>query len=490
MKALRAQRDAEIENAKIDEMDTSKTIARVKALGTDSAELKALFNELSSEYGVRAAETALTKDALAKELRRPVDTKSAGAEQRKNLHQIWDYLLVGAALFKGIQRSEGIHRNGEAPISISKTIVNELLNRFEAEGVEGVNETLIKGINDALDNATATEGYEFVPLQVLSRTLNDGIWLQNKLYGIFPRYQMAGPIFDMPLLTARGRLYRMTQSKAYSDYFTNKATPHGFETDKVRWEAEKVAANILYSDELVQDSVVPIIQRALIELNYAFAYGYEDAVINGATSLSTLDNAGTDTNRLWNNTADAGDGIRLNTGAIDIRNTFEGLRRAAVACSNTISGATNDVDLYFNMRKSMGKYGTDHSGLVLAVSPATYINLLKFDEIQTMEKYQGNATLVQGELARLGNIPIVVSPCIAENLNASGVFDNATTTKTVAIMFRQDAFAWGDRAATQVETGRNPLSGQSFVLGTARIDFQCQYATSEKVVCVAYNMAV
>jgi len=51
--------------------------------------------------------------------------------------------------------------------------------------------------------------------------------------------------------------------------------------------------------------------------------------------------------------------------------------------------------------------------------------------VRTVDKYGQFATVLNGELGKIDGIPVIVSEKIRENLNASGVYDGTTTTKTL-----------------------------------------------------------
>jgi hypothetical protein len=75
------------------------------------------------------------------------------------------------------------------------------------------------------------------------------------------------------------------------------------------------------------------------------------------------------------------------------------------------------------------------------------------------------------------------------NLNASGVFDNVTKTKTEMVLAYRGAYALGDRRLMRVESDRQALAGQRYVLATWRGDFKKMFAAAEPVVSIVNNIA-
>jgi hypothetical protein len=63
-------------------------------------------------------------------------------------------------------------------------------------------------------------------------------------------------------------------------------------------------------------------------------------------------------------------------------------------------------------RKKMGKYGVDPNELAHILSINEYIDLLSDTAVFTLEKYGPNATILTGELAKVDNVPVIVSEAV------------------------------------------------------------------------------
>ncbi|HLX53455.1 MAG TPA: hypothetical protein VKR58_05925 [Aquella sp.] len=371
-------------------------------------------------------------------------------------------------------------------------------DRLVKEQIPGI-EFLEKGVNGAMDTLVSGQGLEWVPAQILSRNLYEDIWLQLLVAGNFQRFIATGPTFSYPIRTARTRGYCMNQATAVTDFFNqsvgSKVIPSYMGTNLIKFVAQKYGVVTYLSDELEQDAVFPILQAIYGDLAYGAADGIEDAVLNGSSTaaLNDLDNQDTDTNRLWANTLDQGDGIRLNTKTSDARFLWNGIRQAILTlgteatipkfnASGTLSRAN-----FLSTRALMLKYGVDPTQLFTITGPQSYATMLGFTEVATMEKYAANATVLRGELARMDNIPIIVSPRMYENLNASGVFDNVTTTKKCSLYVHKDAYAFADRMTLKVESERQILSQQRAVVASMRFSFNKMFLTTEPTEALIYN---
>ncbi|MBU1374317.1 MAG: phage major capsid protein, partial [Bacteroidetes bacterium] len=85
--------------------------------------------------------------------------------------------------------------------------------------------------------------------------------------------------------------------------------------------------------------------------------------------------------------------------------------------------------------------------------------------------------------------PIVVSEYIYDNLNASGVYDGVTATKTIMLAVNTAAFVIGDRRLVTVKTDENIETDQQLLVCTQRKDFKSFFDTdSETVVGMGYNL--
>ena len=141
-----------------------------------------------------------------------------------------------------------------------------------------------------------------------------------------------------------------------------------------------------------------------------------------------------------------------------------------------------------SMRTSMGKYGKSPSELAYIVRMAAYNAALAFTGYQSLYQY-ASAVTTTGELGRIDGIPIIVSELIPENLNATGIYDNVTTTKTTCLLVNKSAMMWGDRNSFGLELFRNPYTQTTSLIGSQRLDLKRVTATGATPISVGYNYA-
>lgn len=482
--ALKSEIVAKNESAKFDEASASALLATFKGLDKRDPNRQLIVDELSKEFGVGVA-SVITEGSYKTALHRPIHKGHSQYESLAEFRRAHDFAHIMTAADGAI--SEGTKDGGKMDLEIFKSKV-AMLARAGMPGAVSV----LKAINEAMDTATATEGSEWVPTNMSSQ-LADDVWLNMTVAPLFRRIPMPTKSYDVPMRTARGRGYRMSEATTYNQFFTVLATAHGQESTKATFTAEKLAALQYLSDELVSDAVLPTLDMAYEDVVWAIAECVDDAIVNGSVNTNDLDNANTDTNRLWANTADAGDGIRLNTGSADCRNSWNGLR-ALVRSTGKVSFGNADPTwaLIVSVLKAMGKYSTKKQDLAMLVSVKTHSAMLNsISELVTLEKYGSNATILTGEVGRVGGIPVVPTAHLYENVNASGVFDNVTTNRTNLLIVNRRCAALGDRMQVRLESERQKLAGQIAVLATARMDFQAlvQAHNNNPWIGQGYNVA-
>lgn len=447
------------------DLNASRLVEMYK--GLSEADKAVARRELSGDYGVHNVELVLTGNRMEKALRAPITERNPNFDQIQMLRNAFDKIALYATFIGGYEPDQAHSDQGK----YNKQILLQAAKRLEKDGLEGA-DLVIKAINEALDTQTATEGLEWVPTAMSSRMLDD-LYLDLRVASLFPRYNMPTKAFDMPIRLARTRGYRMPEATLYNQFFSVLATDHGMETGKITFTAEKLATLQFASDELEQDAILPIINMMYEEAVYGMADAIEDAVING----DTVTTSGHMDSTLWTGTADA-------------RGAWDGLRKLTES-GDKASLATFNLTNLRNLRKLMGKYGAvTPENLTYIIAPETHIDFLNLSEVVTVDKYGSNATILTGEIGRIDGIPIIVSPRMYTNLNATGVWDGVTTTKTSVLLVNRRGFGFGDRRLVRVETDRAPLAGQRYVLSTWRGDFQKLFPSAESLVVQGYNITV
>lgn len=321
----------------------------------------------------------------------------------------------------------------------------------------------------AIDTQTAGEGLEFVPTE-LSSQLVERVSLALRVVALFPEIPMPTNPFKLPAMAlARTRGGRHVEQTADSGQTKIKKITPG--TRGLTLTAAKFATMVLTSKEAEEDSIIAVLPFLRDELVDFTAGDLEDAAINGDTTATHRDSDTTATD--------------------DPRKNWEGIREVAedVTSQRDHGGGDLTVAGLRANRKLMGKYGVDPSNLAHVIGVGPYIDLLSDTNVLTVDKYGGQATLLSGELGRADGAPLIVSEYVRQDLNASGVHDGVTTTKSVAATVHRRAFVRGTRRQLTVEFLRELFSesDQDAVKVSTRQALERRYG-SDKAVAVSYNV--
>lgn len=257
----------------------------------------------------------------------------------------------------------------------------------------------------------------------------------------------------------------------------------------------KLGARLAVSNEAEEDSFIPIIGYLEDKLALCMAEARENVTINGCITGSSLDTQ----SGLYTASNPSGQ-LRAWSG---YRKFLEDLG-SSVKISN---GGTSTIDIakIREIRAGMGKYAINPKDLVIVCGPQGYIKLLGIKDgtnpspVLTLDKYGPQATVLNGELAKVDGIPILVSSMVgpylnaagsgtgAENLNASGIFDAVTTTFTELLFVRPSAMTYGDRRQATLKSREIIETDQQVLVVLQRLTFANLYP-GEKVVGGLYNI--
>jgi hypothetical protein len=239
--------------------------------------------------------------------------------------------------------------------------------------------------------------------------------------------------------------------------------------------AKKSVCRTVVADEATEDTIIPVIPYVERLQTLAHAVALENVLINGqATTAMDLEIGG---------------------GAIaanDYRKAMDGLRYIAkeVKTAATLDMGTFSETTLRSLLALMGIYAGDIGKLVFVTSLAGFFKFLELANIWTLDKYGPNAVILKGELGKWMNIPIVVSEYFPANLNASGVYDDVTTTKTGLLCARKDCFVRGIRHGFELKILQEvyAASGGIGIVSYQRNAFIDLWGAGDNDVVYGYNI--
>jgi len=323
-------------------------------------------------------------------------------------------------------------------------------------------------LRKAMDTATAAEGTEWVPTLVSASYIED-MRLEAKVAGLFQDIPMPSNPYTLPYFAGIGASSFYGKPEATSDNPVESpaSTPA---TGSQTLTAKSFIANIPFSDELSEDSVVPVLPVLRSDLIRGGAEAVDDVIINGDTTATHMDSDVTDSR--------------------DRRKLWNGLRDHCQS-GNKADHSTFSTAVYLVLLKTMGKYATNPSELAVIGGHTMFHLFRALSEVLTVDKYGPKATILSGEMGSLLGSPIIISDYIRQNLNATYVYDGVTMTKTQYLIVNRRGFMLGSRNQAKLDFQRDPKVGQNYLILNFRKAFQPRWTPSSTITTIAmgYNLS-
>ena len=319
----------------------------------------------------------------------------------------------------------------------------------------------------AMDVDTSAEGTDWVPTGI-GASVHEKVRAQGKVAALFPRINIPTNPWKMPIAGADATAYRVAEPTTDTESKISASTPG---TVAATFDAEIFGARSLWSKSLDMDSIVAILPYATSQFVAAFVGAEETAIINGDTDGTHQD-------------SDIGASTTV------AQTAWDGLRKKAIAQS--VATATTCTALNLGVvRKALGKWGVDPTELAFIIGVSNAHALLADTNLLTVDKMGAQATILNGQIGSVFGVPVIVSEHVRENVNASGVYDGITATKTTMLCVRRSEFAIGQRSALNIEVN-DSLYGETYqrvLYGFMREDFQhVGSAATNDDVAIAYNV--
>jgi hypothetical protein len=220
----------------------------------------------------------------------------------------------------------------------------------------------------------------------------------------------------------------------------------------VGFACEHCLGYFCYNDDMLEDSVVPLLPMLTEQAVIMIARAKDQGAISGDSVGGHMD-------------SDV-------TGGNDFRKAIDGLRIMGSNNTATITAAITSAD-FNTLRIKLGKWGEDPGQLVMFLNVTDWLKLntdtdLKSAAVVGLDR----ATLRTGVVDQVFGIDVVVSEFIRRDLNTSGVFDNTTTNNTIEVLCNRTRFLWGQTREVRTESVRAPQALANWIQADARLDFQ------------------
>lgn len=286
----------------------------------------------------------------------------------------------------------------------------------------GMTEMVETKANEAMHTTNTWDGAEFVDTQLSSNILTK-LRERESFSSKFPApFDMPTSTYELPIEWA-DPIFNYTGENGNvpaTEYGNSKAG-----TGKITLVAKKFTAITYLSGELDEDGIVNM--RSYVENKMAIAYSetLDKILINGDTTTAAT----------WNVNSDDAAPV-----AWSYYLALDGLRKAAIDNGLTVNAGALDLADIRTLRAKLGNKGLNPTDLVLGVGTDVYYKMLALTQAETVEKFGGAATIVNGTLSAIDGIEVVPSgffPKTEADGKVSAIPAN-NTVGTGVLVYKQD----------------------------------------------------
>ncbi len=327
----------------------------------------------------------------------------------------------------------------------------------------------------AMDSATAGGGDELVATGEAAALWAD-INVDTHVASLFTRVDMPTNPFEIPLQLGNVSWYPGVENTA--------TTETALTTARQTLTARELVAEVPWSLTLDEDAVIAMAAEVRSTLVRNAVEVIDDVLLNADTTAQNNINA--DGATIAASTAGKAHWLLGFDGLIHlplVDNTGQG----------NDHGAEPSADMFNEARGLLGKYGVRPSELAYIADVGTYIKSLAISEFRTLDKLGPQATLLNGQLAQVDGIPVVVSEQMAKSDADGKVTDGSNTnTKGRLLVVNRTQWRLGFRRELMIETTRDIQKRQNIMVVSMRLAFMERTGTRSSATHTAlqYNITV
>ena len=306
----------------------------------------------------------------------------------------------------------------------------------------------------AMDSTTAGSGDELVATGEAAALWAD-INVDTHVAALFTRVDMPTNPFEIPLQLGNVSWYPGVENTA--------VTETALATARQTLTAHELVAEVPWSLTLDEDAVIAMAAEVRSTLVRNAVEVIDDVLLNAdATATNNINADGTTINAAIAGKAHwllGFDGL-LHLPLVD--NTGQANNHAAAPTA----------DMFNEARGLLGKYGVRPSELAYVADVGTYIKSLGIDEFRTLDKLGPQATLLNGQLAQVDGIPVIVSEQMAKS-DADGKITDGGSNNAKGRLLALNRTQWrlGFRRELMIETTRDIQKRQNVMVVSMRLAF-------------------
>ncbi len=327
----------------------------------------------------------------------------------------------------------------------------------------------------AMDSTTAGTGDELVATGEAAALWAD-INVDTHVAGLFTRVDMPTNPFEIPLQLGDVSWYPGTENTA--------TTETALTTGRQTLTAHELVAEVPWSLTLEEDAVIAMAAEVRSTLVRNAVEVIDDVLLNADTTLQN------------NINADGATIAASTAGKAHWLVGFDGLLHLPLvdnATQGNNHAAAPSADMFNEVRGLLGKYGVRPSELAYIADVGTYIKSLAVSEFRTLDKLGSQATLLNGQLAQVDGIPVIVSEQLARS-DADGKVTDSGNSNTKGRLLAVNWTQWrlGFRRELMIETTRDIQKRQNIMVVSMRLAFMERTGTRSSATHTAlqYNITV
>ena len=326
-------------------------------------------------------------------------------------------------------------------------------------------------------------GAEWIPdvmLPQLERTLT----ASRRLADNFDTFPLSDKNVILPFLTTGFRPYIKAAATADDPaQFTSSSLVTAQRTITATGFAVRAQVDADASEDSIL-SALPLIRSEIVS---AIIDGEEDAIIHGDTGPHQDDASRALAS--WNARSRWGSS-GLGTSA-DHRRAWIGLRaRSYDVSSQDEQGGEETFAGLMTLRAGLDSPHGVEGDIICITSPEVYLtDILNFSEVLTLDKFGPQATILTGQVAAVGGMPVIISEFVTKDLHTTGLFTTANTTSGWLVCNRSRFKIGRLGGGAAVELDKDITRGVYDVVATSReVFFTVDPEDSVKNVAWGYNL--
>ena len=287
----------------------------------------------------------------------------------------------------------------------------------------------------------------------------------SRVFSMVDTFEMSAPTAYLPVEVDIPEMLFVGESTSASAFTSPYATSKTG-SQRVQVDAKKFVIHQVWSGELEEDSIIPFLPFLRRQAALAIAHYSDSLVLNGDTTNAPTGNI---------NLVDADPADTKHYLA------FDGLRKAGLVDNTANSFSLGGAVSYQALRAQLNRmvdsarfvdwgHPVRPEDVVYFTDPATAEAIAQLDEVLTVDKYGPGATVLTGELMRIGRNPLITSMAMSLTNSAGKVSNTAgNNIKGQVVCANMRGLKAGWRRRVKVETERLIGSDQSRIVYSLRM---------------------